>query len=116
MKRNDILKQILSPEKRPAPLTKVNYKAKAFINRLLGKKVFDLEGVKPDPVKLYDDYLTVFNLDSEKARRVLYDLAEHSGFFRANAANDPVQEGKRCMFIYLLGKITKEPQIQKEKE
>ncbi len=115
MARKDIIKEILNPRQLTEPVTRVNDRAKRFINKLIGKEVFDLAPVRPDPLELHKDYLMIFDIENEKVRGVLYDLAEESGFFRLNTSMDPVQEGKRCLFLYILTKITKEPLTLNEK-
>ncbi len=114
MPRTDIIKEILSTDPKPAPITRVNDRAKRFVNWLLGRDCFDIEELRTDPSDLHRDYLKVFDVESERVKRVMYDLAEVSGFFKANIKVDPVQEGKRCLFLHILGKITKEPLTQKE--
>jgi hypothetical protein len=86
------------------------------MNWLFGRQVFDVDSVKQDSLELHKDYNVVFNVESETVRRVMYDLAQESGFFKYNSKVDPVQEGKRCLFMHILGRITKEPLIQQGKE
>jgi hypothetical protein len=109
MGRNDFINELLDPVKSPIPPAKVNDVAKRIINWIFGRGIFTVHKARLDQFDLYKSYNSVFDLEKDKTREVLYDLAEQSGFFRVNTKMDAVQEGKRALFLYILGKITKEP-------
>ena len=120
MPRTDIIKDILNTNPKPPVIKRVNDRAKRFVNKLIGKDIFDLEPVRSEALELHKDYLAIFDIEQDQVKRVVYDLAEHSGFFRAHRSGQPqvdaYEEGKRALFIYILGKITKEPLTMKGKE
>jgi len=88
-----------------------------IINRLYGFRLFAVrnDSVPLDQVNYY--YQRVFSLDKDDVFVVLEDLARYTGFLKCNRDNNPVEEGKRQVFIYIVSKISKERmQVNAESE